>query len=831
MSLLRIIGEAFPFVPERQESLEKDDLARAFHAFVWLESGSVTLLFLAVWGLYPTELARWLAIYISLLMASLLGLWLNRKGNTRRAVIGLLAALWGVMTLFTIINANIVAPNGSRYVLIVVAAGLLLGRREGIITAIISGFTEIALDLFTKVGADVTPGHFIGFGLLVHLATLALAAMLPALATRSVRNALSSAKEELEERRRAELALQENEARYAALLDKSPDAILIHRNGRTVYANPASLNLLGARSEGELMERTVSELIHPDSPELIANSAEEMQEMRTSSELKEGRMLRLDGTVAEVEAVSMPISFRREPAMQTIIRDVTDKKMLQEQVRLQVTALNSAANGIIITDKEGTIVWVNAAFEKLTGYSMEESIGRNPRELVKSGRQTAAFYREMWETIKSGKVWHGELLNRRRDGTLYTEMMTITPVHNDQDNITHFVAVKQDVTSQKLLEDRLLQAQKLEGIGQLAGGVAHDYNNILNVVLGYGELMKRRLADNERVRQPLDAIVSAAKRGADLSRQLLAFARKEMASSQVLNINQAVDSIRNMLRRIVGINIKIEFIPGNDLWTVKIDPTQFDQILVNLSSNARDAMKDNGTITIRTDNVRIGQAGDETVSNLSAGEYVKLEFEDTGRGMDQPTLNRVFEPFFSTKPKGHGTGLGLSTVYGIIKQNGGAIDVRSEPENGAVFIVYLPRYEEQSDHDEGEVFDDSLRGDQTVLVVEDQSDLLDIARTTLEEFGYTVMTSVDPSEALLLSDAYGGEIHILLTDVVMPKMGGVELSSRISRSRPLMKTLYMSGFGEETVTAEGVQGGPLNFIPKPFSPLDLARKIKQVLSA
>ncbi len=833
-----------PFRPLPGDTREREDLAKAIYTFMWIEIGVLTLMWLSLSLIYPGRFAGWSAFYIPSLAASLFGLYLNGRGEARRAVVVILVSFWIVITVFAVAYSNIIPPNSNRYVLAVVAAGLMLGKRAAVLTAAVSGLAEIVFVLLMNAGIiNSTPGHFSLFGLFFHLFVLCLAALLPTLATRSVRNALRSAKEELDERRRSEEIALENEARFKALVDNSPDAIMIHRDGRFVHLNSASLEMLKASCPDEFVGKPIMEIVHPDYRHFVATVLDQMRRTGTSSQIREGKMLRLDGSVADVETVSMPVTFDGSPAIQTIVRDVTDTKLLQEQMRLQVTALNSAANGIVIADRQGTILWVNAAFETLTGYTFTEAVGKNPRDLVKSGKQKAPFYKDMWQCILAGNVWRGELVNRRKDKSLYTEYMTLTPVHDEHGEVTHFVAVKQDITSQKLLEEQLLQSQKLEGIGQLAGGVAHDYNNILNVVVGYGELLRRKVAKDDPSRQPLDAIVSAARRGADLTRQLLAFARKEIVSPRVVNMNSAVDSIRNMLQRIIGENIRLVFIPGKDLWNMMMDATQFDQILVNLATNSRDAIKDIGDITIRTGNVHVtdGYAKDLSdpegrefvrgLSDIASGEYVKLTFEDNGKGMDAETLKRIFEPFFTTKPKGHGTGLGLSTVYGIVKQNAGAINAASEFGKGSSFCIYLPRFVGDAPEPDEELPDESLKGTETILVVEDQADLLNLAKTSLEEYGYNVMTSLDPADAELLSEAYAGEIHLLLSDIIMPKLGGRELSRRITEGRPGMRTLYMSGYGSKAFDSDNGPEKEYEFIQKPFSLQELARKIREVLSA
>lgn len=791
-----------PFRPLPGDDREKTEFAFAAYRFIWTAMGVLTLLWASLSFLLPSQIDIWLTFYIPTIIASIVGLWLNERGETRYTVIVLLVSGWTVFTMLAVLYWRILPPDNNRYIIIVVAAGLLLGKRAGFLAAAVCALTEIVLALLVTHGTISSGSPNLALHtLLPHLFFLYMGALVPAFATRRVRIALKIAEEERDERRRAEEISSENEARFLSIVDNSPDAIMIHRDGRFVHLNPASLEFVRANSRDQLLGKSIMEIVHPDYRELVATVLDGMQRTRTSSQIREGKMVRLDGSVADVEAASMPVSFEGEPAIQTIIRDITELKLLQEQMHLQVAALNSAANGIVITGRDGTIVWVNASFQSLTGYSYSESVGKNPRDLVKSGKQSLAFYREMWGSILSRKVWHGELVNRRKDGTLYDEFMTITPVLNEHGVITHFVAVKEDITARKLLEEQLLQSQKLEGIGQLAGGVAHDYNNILNVVVGYSELLRRKLGQNDPARQPVEAILSAARRGADLTRQLLAFARKEIVSPKVLSVNSSVDSIRNMLHRIIGENLRLEFVPGKELWNVKMDPTQFDQVLVNLVTNARDAIDDVGTIMIRTANVTISEGISSSQSELKPGEYVSVAIEDDGRGMDDQTLRRIFEPFFTTKPKGHGTGLGLSTVYGIVKQNGGTVEVQSQLEEGTTFTAFLPRFVSETYTTDDRATDELLMGTETVLVVEDQADLLNLAKTFLEEYGYNVITSLDPVDAELLSEAYAGEIQLLLTDVIMPKMSGKELSEKLSKKRPGLKTLFMSGYGSDALSS------------------------------
>ena len=439
----------------------------------------------------------------------------------------------------------------------------------------------------------------------------------------------------------------------------------------------------------------------------------------------------------------------------------------------------------------------------------------------------------MWETILAGKTWHGEIINRHKDGTFFTEDMTITPVVDESSTITHFIAIKQNITERKLLDEQLLEAQKLESVGKLAGGIAHDFNNILGVILGYGELLKIKLSDDDQARKSVEAVLSATKRGADLTKQLLAFAQKGLISPEVININSAIESITGMIHRIIGENVNLDFVPGENLWNAKIDPSQLNQVLAELAANARDAIEKTGTITINTSNVELNDSFVRNHVGFTPGKYVMITFSDDGGGMDNATMERVFEPFFTTKPKGQARGLGLSTVYGIVKRYKGNIAVSSKLSGGTTFKIYLPRFYEENINMGKKVENSSeelQEGTETVLVVEDRGDLLQLVKASLEELGYKAMTAIGPEEALLLCKNYQPEIHLLLTDVIMPNMSGKELSDEITKMRPGIKTIFMSGYDANVLSPQGVLNDGINFLQKPFSLDELAKKVRDVLN-
>ncbi|MCX7671714.1 MAG: ATP-binding protein, partial [Anaerolineae bacterium] len=353
------------------------------------------------------------------------------------------------------------------------------------------------------------------------------------------------------------------------------------------------------------------------------------------------------------------------------------------------SALEAAANGIVIPDRSGVIIWANSAFSSLTGYSAQEAIGQTLR-LIKSGRQEAAFYSEMWETILAGRVWHGQLVNRRKDGSFYTEEMTITPVREAGGGISHFIAIKQDVSEHRQLEEQFRQAQKMEAVGRLAGGVAHDFNNLLMAILGYTDMILAEPNLSNTIRDSAEEIKAAAERAASLTRQLLAFSRRQMLTPQIINLNAIVTGIEKMLRRLIGEDIALIIRLKEPLRSVKADPHQIEQVIMNLAVNARDAMPRGGKLIIETNEVHFGEVHCRQNRELQPGDYVVLLISDPGSGMPPDVLAHLFEPFFTTKQQGKGTGLGLATVYGIVKQSGGDIGVYSEVGYGTTFKVYLP---------------------------------------------------------------------------------------------------------------------------------------------
>jgi PAS domain S-box-containing protein len=515
----------------------------------------------------------------------------------------------------------------------------------------------------------------------------------------------------------------------------------------------------------------------------------------------------------------------------TLFSDITEQKRGAKERERLLSAIEQAGEAVVITEPDGVIRYVNPAFEQATGYTRKDAIGKNPR-ILKSGQHDPAFYRHMWQTISGGRTWEGRMVNKRRDGTLYTEDATISPVCDQAGRILNYVAVKRDVTEHLKLQTQFQQAQKMESVGRLAGGVAHDYNNMLTAILGHAELALAKVDPSDPLHADLAEINAAAKRSSEITGQLLAFARKQTIAPKALDVNATVAGMLQMLRRLIGEDIDLLWKPGATIRPVWMDPSQIDQILANLCVNARDAITGVGKIVIETGEVTFDEAYCADNPGFTPGEYVRLVVSDDGCGMDKATLDNIFEPFFTTKQAGHGTGLGLATVYGIVKQNNGFINVYSEPGKGTTLTIYLTPHTGTAEGAKKEVTAEiPAGGNETVLVVEDEAAIRELAQQVLQTFGYNVLVAAAPGQALELADAHAGRISLLLTDVVMPEMDGRELARRLQASYPGIKTLFMSGYTADVIAHRGVLDGGVNFVQKPFSMRDLAAKVREVLDS
>ena len=507
------------------------------------------------------------------------------------------------------------------------------------------------------------------------------------------------------------------------------------------------------------------------------------------------------------------------------------RREAEDMLRKLLRAVEHSADLVIITDKEGGIEYVNPAFECLTGYTRQEVIGKNPR-ILKSGQQPRSLYQELWTTILAGKVFRCTLANRKKNCDLFYAEKTIAPVRDAKGEITHFISSDRDITEKYKLEAQLRQAQKMDAVGQLAGGVAHDFNNLLMVISSYAELMLDAIEPDHYLHHNVEEIMDAARRAADLTRQLLAFSRKQMQDLQMLDLNAVILEVGKILERVIGEDIQLRIIPGANLAKVKADPVQIEQIVMNLATNARDAMPNGGKLTIQTQNVTLDEAYVQAHTMVPPGDYVLVDVADSGDGIEPEHLPHIFEPFFTTKGKGKGTGLGLATVYGIVKQTGGFVWVYSERGLGTTFKIYLPQVRQGSRMPSvAKPTDNPVGGSETVLLVEDEAAVRRAASEFLRLSGYNVLEGKDGHDAIETARLHPGPIHLLVTDVVMPGISGSQVSEQLLKERPNLKVLFVSGYAEKTILRHGEIDLAANFLQKPFTLKMLGKKIRSVLDS
>lgn len=878
-------------------------------------------------------------------------------------------------------------------------------------------------------------------------------------------------------------ALRKSGDRYWRVLETAREGVwTVDRQGRTEYVNQALASMLGFRVE-EMVGRDLLEYVDPDWQKIAAESFRQQAFSSGSVELK---FRRKDGSEMWASAYRGTLldEIGQYDGAVSRVSDISEQKRVEDELRLQATALTAAANAIAVTDLDGKILWTNPAFTRLTGYEPAEVIGQN-RRILRSGKQSPAFYRELWSAILDGRVWHGEITNRHKDGRLYDEEMTIAPVRSPTGAVTRFIVIEQDVTARKqaqealrrseelfrclvenssdgimladvngrmryasesacnvigysrqellgrnlfelvheeelekvralferigrepgstlecssrvrhgdgtwrycegtatnriedpdvaavvinfrdntarksaeealgqaeakyreifenavegmcqitpegrvlsvnqafatmfgfdspgeaaqhisdisrqvyadaakreeigrtlaeggvvrnfeceasrrdgsrmwllanvravygadrkilcyegtlqditerkTLELQLRQAQRLEAVGRLAGGVAHDFNNLLGVIIGYGDILQTQLPSEHPALKSNYEIQKAARRAADLTRQLLAFSRKQILQPQVLNLNALLDELSKMLHRMIGEDVELVFRPGQEVARVKADPGQLEQVVMNLAVNAKDAMPGGGRLLIETVNVEVDEGFAHRHAPMRPGSYVMLSVTDTGCGMDARTLSQIFEPFYTTKEQGKGTGLGLSIVYGIVKQSGGYIWVDSEPNRGSAFRIYLPPTAEAETAVASFVpRPSSIGGTETILVVEDDPSLREMIRMVLTAAGYRILEAPNGAEALSLLRGTSESVQLLMTDIVMPgKMNGWELARSAAASKPAIRKLFMTGFSGELDTFGIAIAPDVMLITKPFSSDLLLRKVRETL--
>jgi two-component system, cell cycle sensor histidine kinase and response regulator CckA len=630
------------------------------------------------------------------------------------------------------------------------------------------------------------------------------------------------------ESRIAQDALDATEARFKSLVDQSLVGIYMLQDDLFTYLNPKFGEIFGYHPRELIDKKSLVDLVAREDQIRVVDDF--LRPLDGGSENRHfffhGR--RSDGAEIDLEVHGTRTQLNGKPAVIGTLLDITQRKQTEAELSKLSRAVEQSPVSVVITDTAGRIEYVNPKVAEVTGYSTEELVGESTR-IFKSGNMEKEVYRELWSTITSGREWHGELHNRKKSGELFWESGSISAIKNSAGSITHFVAVKEDVTERKRSIDQLRQVQKMEAVGQLAGGIAHDFNNLLTVINGYSTLLIRGLESGSPMRKEAEQILRAGERAADLTRQLLTFSRRQILEPRVLNINNQMKCVEKMLGRLIGEHLTLVTKLPDDVGFIKIDPGQLEQVVMNLVVNARDASDTGGVITVETANCELDDEFTLLHPGSVVGSYVRISVSDQGQGMTEEVKRRLFEPFFTTKEMGRGTGLGLATVYGIVKQSSGYIDVISAPNEGACFNIYLPRVFEQAEAPKRQAAEEQLRGSHTILVVEDEPGVLNLVVHTLRRRGFNVLESTDPEQGVAIFDQHAREIDLLLTDVVMPFMSGPDLAELLIGKNPNLKVLFMSGHTENRASFEKILEKGVPFLPKPFTTDALAKKILETL--
>jgi two-component system cell cycle sensor histidine kinase/response regulator CckA len=553
----------------------------------------------------------------------------------------------------------------------------------------------------------------------------------------------------------------------------------------------------------------------------------ELSKFLTAPIFKEDKIVAVVG-VANKESDYDEADLRQLSLLMDSVWRINENKMVTEIHTLLIRAIESASEAIIITDITGIIQFVNHTQETLSGYSSDELVGQTPN-VLKSDFHDGNFYKQLWETITAGKVWSGRFINKKKDGTKYQEDATISPVYDKSGILANFVVVEHDVTTQLELQEQLLQAQKMEAIGTLAGGFAHDFNNRLQVIGGYVEMILFNKDLPETLISELGVIKQTVISSAELIKGMMVFSRKTPIELQPIELNKLVAQIRSMLTRSIPKMIEIDLLLADDLWPINAAPNQIDQILMNLAVNARDAMPDGGKLTIKTQNVTLDEKYCRLNPLAKPGRYALITLSDTGSGMDKETVRHIFEPFFTTKEAGKGTGLGLAVVYGIVEQHGGRIICDSEPFVGTTFRIYFPAIEVVPQEQHTEKKEPPKGQGETILVVDDEPNITEFASRMLAKANYRVITASNGKEALELYEKYQEEVKLVILDLNMPVMGGDECLQALLRMDPMVRVLVASGAQMTGMEEEFKASGAKGLIKKPFVMSHLLEKIRKII--
>ncbi|MFQ5824450.1 MAG: PAS domain S-box protein [bacterium] len=645
----------------------------------------------------------------------------------------------------------------------------------------------------------------------------------------SSKNEILAIVRNITDRKRVEKALHESEDRYRSLIENAPFCILeIDRNGNMTSMNSIGLKMMGVKNMAKIVDHAFLDIVAPEDRERVShllNNAykgqpsqfEFLGKSAIGSRIFASSFIPLKGVDSRIEKVI------------SITEDITKRKRTEEQFRKLYHAVEQSPSMVMIIDPFGVIEHVNPKFTEVTGYSAEEILGTNATEI---GDIFAQDYEKIWQILNAGKEWRGEFYNKKKNGEFYWEFASISSIKNSDGEITHYIKVAEDLTDRKKLEEQLLQSQKMEAIGRLAGGVAHDFNNLLTAISGYSDFLLNELDLNDPKRQDIEEIQKAGERAATLTRQLLAFSRKQMLQLERLDLNKTIKDLLDMLKRVIGENIDLKINLDVNLAAVRADSGQIQQALLNLCLNARDAMPKGGQLTIETHNLTKKQLKVQSLPLNPKQNYVQINIIDTGIGMDKNTLKQIFEPFYTTKELGKGTGLGLAVVYGIVKQHKGHIEVESRQGKGTSFNIYFPS---DSDAEIGKkAINNShkLRNDKkTILVAEDDETVRNVAVRILMGQGYKILMAKNGLEAIKVFEDESERVDLVILDVVMPKCSGPEAYEKLRLIKPDVPVIFTTGYDVKAELDElGQQEQEhVSVLQKPYTKETLGNTVRELL--